>query len=311
MRDDTAASMCTCPIDAFNDTSMAETDPLPPWLLSERTESFASFTPVDRWPISQSQRECWWTSRSGSVKLIWLLDEGGGEGGQVERPAKIEKPDSVIVAARPLVAAMLTMIFAYFMIRNLMGWHRSLPTDGRHGRMATSGGLRLYRRRWRDDGDWIDYFADDSDSFDAMVVENDYDRLFIGPVSLPARKAALCAVTYQEELEEEGGDNVSMQLYDATSLSSDGWSSSCSGESLAVTGQEPPLHHTLLICSPLTACYIGRPDGSNASDGEENEFEFQSISSGPSFATAPSSMSFSFEDAVSDCSVEFDTASSG
>lgn len=310
---------------------MAETNPLPIWLLTPvGTESLGSSTPVDRWLINQSQFECWWTNHSSSVNIFWLP---GGEGGP-ERPVKVEKPDSGIIAARHLAAAMLTMIFAYLVIRNLIGWHRNIPADDQSGGLISSRGssraLRPDRRRWRDDGDWIDYFADDSDSFETMAVEDDHDRLFIGTVDsvrllgLPV-EPALFTVTYQEEL-EEGEEDVSLQLYDATSLSSDGWSSSGAAESLAVTGREPPLHPTLLICSPLTACYVCRPDGNNnnnssssssrddsssTSDPDEDEFEFQSISSDLSFATAPSSLSISFGDAVSDCSWEFDTASSG
>lgn len=304
---DESAAMCTCPADDFNGTSMAA-ETLPLWLPPVRTEALGSSTPVDRWLINQSQFECWWTIGHSSC-VFWLPG--------AERPGKVEKPDSGAIAARPLVAAMLTVIFAYLVIRNLIGWHRNLPAGGGQSAALVGGPLRP-RRRWRDDGDWIDYFADDSDSFDPVAVEEDHDRLFVGALDsgrllgLPA-EPALCAVTYQEELEED----VSMQLYDVTSLSSDGcWSSSGTAESLAVTGRESPLHPTLLICSPLTACYVCRPDGNNnnnssSSASDPDEFEFRSISSARSFATASSSMSISFSDAVSDCSWEFDTASSG
>lgn len=305
--------MCTCPADAFNSTSMAQ--PLPLWPPSPvRTESLGSSTPVDRWLINQSQFECWWTVGHSSC-VFWLPG--------AERPGKVEQT-GVIAAARPLVAAMLTVIFAYLVIRNLIGWHRNLPTGGGPSAALAGGPLRP-RRRWRDDGDWIDYFADDSDSLDPAAVEDDHDRLFIVGafdsgrlLGLPA-EPALCVVTYQEEL-EEAEEDVSIQLCDVTSLSSDGcWSSSGAAESLAVTGRESPLHPTLLICSPLTACYVCRPDGNNnnnsssssASTSDSDEFEFRSISSARSFATASSSMSISFSDAVSDCSWEFETASSG
>lgn len=321
---------CTCPLDAFNGTTaMVETGhPIPFWLPPQRT------TPVDCWPINETV-QCEWTSRPVSItKLFWLPPAASAQRPSSSLKVGGKSEGGIVVAARPLVAAMLTVILAWLVIRNLIGWHRNLPTDagqsGAGGVVVTARGLRRpYRRRWRDDADWIDYDADDSDSFDsastgntlAASVENDGDRLFIGvvdasrPLGLsppPPPPPPRCAVTYTEE---EVEDDVSM-LYDLTlSLSSDGWSSSGPVESLAVTGQEPPLHPTLLVCSPLAACYLGRSDesGSNITDDSEEEEEeedvFESLSSAFSFVTPSSSMSTSFDDVLSDW--EFDTASSG
>ena len=321
---------CTCPLDAFNGTAMG-TDPLPLWLPPERAGSLGSSTPVDRWLINGTEGQYEWTSRSGSssttsTKLFWLHPVGA------ERPTssslKVEKSDrdggSIAVAARPIVGAMLTVILAWLVIRNLIGWHRNLPTDGQSGGIVTARGLRRHnRRRWRDDVDWIDYDADDSDSFEtttttstlaAATVEDDADRLLIGvvdasrPLGLsPPTEPSRCAVTYAGE---EVEDDASM-LYDLTSLSSDGWSSSGAAESLAVTGQEPPLHPTLLVCSPLAACYLGKSDESSSTGSDEEDEDeadvFESLSS--VFVTPSSSMSTSFDDVLSDW--EFDTASSG
>lgn len=266
-----------------NSSAMTETDPLPIWLPPESSQSLGCSTPVDRWLINQSQYD--WASQASRIELFWLLGRPstGQQEASASAEARIVKADSTSLAlaatvARPLVGAMLTMILAWLVIRNLIGWHRNLPTtDGQSdGRLVTVHGLprsyRPYRRRWLDDVDWIDYDADDSDSLDAngLAAEDDQERLFIGnchaahPLArLAPIEPARCTVTYQDEEEIEDED-VSI-LCDMTSLSSDnGWTSSGGGcESVAVTGQEPPLDPILLIRSPLAACYLGGPDRNN------------------------------------------------
>lgn len=333
-----------------------------------------------RWQMNRSQShhqldqldQYDWTRRSGNsrgssrgsvsdigigigIQLFWLAERPSN--GQ-EEADKIVKADSTLTdtataTARPLVGAMLTMILAWLLIRNLIGWHRNLQTtDGQSGRLVTlPHGLRRrtpYRTRWTDQADWIDYDADDSDSLDAnglpVMEEDDHERLFIGvchppPLALvpPLNPAdvttttnrpldplpARCALYESLGLEEEAEEDVTM-LGDLTSLSSDaGWTSSGGGESVAVTGQEPPLHPALLVRSPLAACYLGRPDRNNNKNSSDSDSElesesnsisaddFQSLSSSdPSFISASTSLS-SFDDAASDCLTDFDTASSG
>lgn len=300
-------TMCTCSLEAMNEMVMdEEADPLFCGLTVAAASP--SWPSNDPWWMNQSQ--CQWTSSTVNIQSCWFLQKqsSSSQGATATAPDSVQvvQSDSNLATdstARPLVGAMLTMILAWVVVRNLIGWHRNLPTKGHRsdGVVGIGGRLvavaRCRSKRWRDDGDGIDYEADDSDSIDAVAfttnatasldsprfpVEEDSDSFFvIGPTSnrrptVETPPITRCASICLEESDDD--HQLSTALCDLTSLSSDnGWTSSAGLESLAVSGRTSPDYDpvtALLIRSPIAACYVDqRRDPNNNSSTSDSASE--------------------------------------
>lgn len=125
---DAAASPSAAPAAAELSEDRLEWGPFP--ARRERTMKATLSAPVDVWRAN--------TTPDGIVGLV--------------RVQVAQDPDDsqLIVTSRSLVAAMLTLVMAFFLVRRLAA-----------RRWRTSGDQR---RRWRDADDAIDYQADDSES---------------------------------------------------------------------------------------------------------------------------------------------------
>lgn len=220
---------------------------------------------------------------------MWQLTERI-DGPDSSSPAAVGVSETGAGTARALVAAMLTFLAAWMVLRNLLGWHKSLlGASGRRKHLPANADRSYYqhdhysRQVFSDSSgvqDWLDYDADDSDLNEAaaLLSTDDSDRLFIivPPVS-PAkpRLALVVAVEHtQEDGEEIAGHSDDPSLpSDLSSLSS---SSELEEEHCALLTGEVPCYETPVVRSSLVACYYYPPPpedkGSNNDDESYDSF---------------------------------------
>lgn len=269
----------------------------------------ANWTTEPYWPAFQPHDD---PDAKPSSSPWWLVDGGAGDpinqsrspsgSSASDAPVTIQEEVVVVIKApdagcgsgiRSLVAAMLTLLAAWMVLRNLFGWHKSL---GACRRKISPSCARHPRHVWQDAQEWVDYDADDSDSHDGLLAttaDDDSEPLFI-----VAKSSPLSMVMTVAQSEEEDEDMSVMS--DLSSLSTD------STTNALLTGEEPS-YETPLVGSPLAVCYFSadRPDDNNNKDDdkEEPEDSFHSLSTSSSSSSRSSSTSS--EDAVLNLELNF------